>query len=51
MFFHIKTDKKLTIDPEEAEEYKWVTFDELKNHENKEGALDDFFKRNPNLTL
>ena len=51
MFFHVKTDKKLNIDPDEAEEYKWVTFEELKNHENKEGALTDFFNKNPKLKL
>lgn len=51
MFFHVKADKKLTIDPDEAEQYKWVTFQELKNYENKEGALTDFFNKNPQLKL
>lgn len=51
MFFHVKTDKKLTIDSDEAERFKWVTFEELKKEENKEGALTDFFNKNPHLKL
>ncbi len=51
MFFHVKTDEELIIDPEEAEEHKWITFDELKNHQNKEGAIDDFFKKNSDMKL
>jgi ADP-ribose pyrophosphatase YjhB (NUDIX family) len=44
MFFHVKTDKELTINPEEAEDYKWVTIDEMKSQD-KEGALQDFWER------
>ena len=51
MFFHVKVAGELTIDPDEAEEFKWVTFEELKKHPNKEGALTDLLKRNPHLTL
>ncbi|MFT4303033.1 MAG: NUDIX hydrolase [Candidatus Woesearchaeota archaeon] len=51
MFFHVKTNKELIIDPDEAEEFKWVTLDELKAMDNKEGALTDLFKRNPDFSL
>ncbi len=51
MFFYVKAEGKFTIDSNEAEEYKWVTFEELKTHPNKEGALTDLFKRNPHLSL
>jgi isopentenyldiphosphate isomerase len=47
MFFHVKTYEDLKIAPEEAEEFKWVTFEELKTHPNKEEALTDLFERNP----
>lgn len=51
MFFHVKTDERPHLDPDEAEDFKWVTIDELKKIENKEGALTDFFERNKNLSL
>jgi len=51
MFFHVKIDKEPKIDPGEAEEFKWVTFEEIKNIENKEGGLTDFFNKNPGLRL
>jgi len=51
MFFHAKITKEPKIDPGEAEEFKWVTLEELKNHENVEGALKDFFKKNPGITF
>jgi ADP-ribose pyrophosphatase YjhB (NUDIX family) len=51
MFFHVKTDKKLRIDPSEAEDFKWLTFGQLKKQPDKEGALSDFLRRNPNLKL
>lgn len=51
MFFHAKTDEGLTIDPTEAEEHKWVTLDEMRSEENKEGGLKDFFERNLDLKL
>lgn len=51
MFFHVKTNKELQLDPDEAEEFKWVTIPELKSLSNKEGALIDFFQRNPNFDI
>ena len=51
MFFHVKTDAELTLDPDEAEDSKWVTLDELKQIQNKEGALTDLFNRNQNLKI
>lgn len=54
MFFHAKIDEnpKLGFDGEEIPlDHKWLTFDEIKNLENKEGALVDFFSRNQNLHL
>lgn len=51
MFFHVKTDKELHLDPDEAEDFKWVTIGELKKIKNKEGALTDFFERNKDLSL
>jgi ADP-ribose pyrophosphatase YjhB (NUDIX family) len=49
MFFHMKTDEELQIDPDEAEAFKWVTIEELKGIEDKEDALTDLFNRHPNL--
>lgn len=51
MFFHVKTDEEVHLDPEEAEDSKWVTIEELKQIENKEGGLMDFFERNPNFKI
>ncbi len=51
LYFHVKIDKEPTIDSGEAEEFKWLTFDELKDHEAIEGALVDFFNKNPDLRL
>ena len=51
MFFHVKIDKEPKIDSNEAEEFKWVTWSELKNQGNKEGGLTDFFNKNPNFKL
>ncbi|MFH1432935.1 MAG: NUDIX hydrolase [archaeon] len=50
MFFHVKTVKQPKLDPDEAEDFRWVTLDELKNIENKEGALRDLFYRNPDMS-
>ena len=47
MFFHIKTNKELKIDPDECEEFKWVSLEEMKKEKNKEGALTDLFEKNP----
>jgi len=44
MFFHVKTDKEPKLDPDEAEDFKWVTLKELKLIKNKEGALIDFLR-------
>lgn len=38
-------------DPNEISKYKWLTLKEIKKHSNKEGALGDLFKRNPNLRM
>ncbi len=51
MFFHVKTDQEPKLDPDEAEDFRWVTLEELKKIKNKEGALNDLFNRNPNLIL
>ncbi|MCK5582206.1 MAG: NUDIX domain-containing protein [Elusimicrobiales bacterium] len=51
MFFHVKTNEEPKLDPNEAEDFKWVKFDDLKKIENKEGALTDFFKRNSDFSL
>jgi len=53
MFFILRLDEEteLKIDPEEAEDHKWVTIDELKRIENKEGSLNDFFERNPEFDI
>lgn len=53
MFFHVQFDHdhELKLDPAEAEDHKWVTIDELKCIENKEGALFDFFQRYPDFDI
>lgn len=51
MFFHVKTNEELVLDPDECEEFQWVTLDELKLIENKEGSLADFFQRNPDFYI
>ena len=51
MFFYVKTNQEPKLDPDEAEQHKWVTLDELKKIDNKEGALTDFFNRNPDFSL
>ena len=51
MFFHVKTNQIPKLDPDEAEQERWITLDELKKIKNKEGALTDLFNRNPNLNL
>tara|TARA_Y100000310_G_scaffold345414_1_gene464723 strand:+ start:2928 stop:3188 length:261 start_codon:yes stop_codon:yes gene_type:complete len=51
MFFHVKINQEPTIDKDEADDFKWVTFDEIKNEQNKESALDDFFEKNPDIIL
>ena len=43
LFFHVKTDKALVIDPDEAEKYTWVTFEKLQQYQPIEGALTNFF--------
>ncbi|MBD3209495.1 NUDIX hydrolase [Candidatus Woesearchaeota archaeon] len=49
LLFRATTDEELTLDPHEATEHKWVSITEMKNEQEKEGALTDFFKRNPDL--
>jgi ADP-ribose pyrophosphatase YjhB (NUDIX family) len=51
MFFHVKTNEEPKLDPDEAEDFKWVTLDDLKKIDNKEGALADLFKRNQDFSL
>lgn len=51
MFFYVTTSQEPKLDPREAEQHRWVTFEELNNLKNKEGALTDLFKRNPKLRL
>ncbi len=51
MFFHARIDKEPVIDPDEADESKWVTLDEMKGMDKKEGGLTDFFSKNPGLKL
>ena len=51
MFFHVTTKKEPKLDPNEAEEYKWVSIEELQKIKNKEGAITDLFNRNPKLNL
>lgn len=51
MFFHVKTDEEPNLDPDECLEHKWATLEELKNISDKEGALNDFFQRNPEFHL
>lgn len=48
MFYHVSTDKEPILDPDEAEEYRWVSIDELKSIENKAETISDFFQRFPN---
>lgn len=50
LFFKATTNEEITLNKEEAEEHKWVTLDELKQLD-IEGALKDFFTRNPKFTL
>lgn len=51
MYFHVKTNEEIKLDPDESDAFKWVTLDELKNIDNKEGALKNLFERNKNLKL
>jgi len=51
MFFHVKTNEEPKLDPDEAEDFKWVTLDELKKIDNKEGALTNLFERNQDFSL
>jgi len=51
MFFHVKTNEEPKLDPDEAEDFKWVTLDDLKKIDNKEGALADLFERNQDFSL
>lgn len=51
MYYHVKTNHEPKHDPDEAEDFKWVTLNELKNIDNKEGALKDLFERNREFSL
>lgn len=41
----------IKLDPEEAQDSKWLTMEEIKNLRSKEEALMDFFNRNPSSKL
>lgn len=47
LYFYVKTDKELNLDPAEASDHRWVSLEELKHMDNVEGALVDFFQRFP----
>ena len=49
LYFMTETKDKITPDPVEISKFKWLTLSEIKKHSNKEGALEDLFKRNINL--
>lgn len=51
MYYYVKTDKIANLDPDEAEDFKWVTINELKWIKNKEWALTDLFERNADFSL
>lgn len=53
LFFLVKTDhdEVIRLDPHEAERHLWVTLNQLKELEDKEGALTDFFERNKGLVF
>ncbi|MBI4250564.1 NUDIX hydrolase [Candidatus Uhrbacteria bacterium] len=47
LYFHVKTDKEPLLDPEEAQDHRWVSLEEMKKLNPIEGALVDFFQRFP----
>jgi|GEM_PF-1485651 len=47
LYFHVRTDKEPILDPEEAQDHKWVSIEEMKKLNPLEGALNDFFRRFP----
>lgn len=51
MFFLCKIEDYVKLEGTEAEKYQWVTWEQLKKHENLEVALQDFFKKNPEIKL
>ncbi|MBL7662349.1 NUDIX hydrolase [bacterium] len=53
MIFYAELSKgqELIIDPTEATDSKWVNLADLKAETEKEAAIDDFFRRNPHLSL
>lgn len=53
MFFRVevKSIKDIKPDPGEISKYKWLTLEEIKKHSNKEGALEDLFKRNKGIKV
>ena len=51
MFFYVKINQEPIVDPDEAEEFKWVTIQEMRDEKNKEGALTDFLNKNPNINF
>jgi ADP-ribose pyrophosphatase YjhB (NUDIX family) len=51
LYYHVKTDKELTLDPKEISEHKWLTFEEIKKHDNLEPGMVDLFNRFPDMKL
>ncbi|MBN1274933.1 NUDIX hydrolase [Candidatus Woesearchaeota archaeon] len=47
MFFHASITGEPVLDPHEASQSRWVTLEEMRQEEEKEGALADFFERRP----
>ncbi|MBI2484252.1 NUDIX hydrolase [Candidatus Uhrbacteria bacterium] len=48
LYFYVKTDQEIHLDPLEASDHRWVSFEELGRLDNAEGALADLFRRFPN---
>lgn len=45
MLFHAKAQGVVRINEQEVQAYKWVTLEEMKEEDEKEGSLADFFSR------
>jgi ADP-ribose pyrophosphatase YjhB (NUDIX family) len=53
MYFSVDVfgDSEFSPDLGEIAKHKWLTLEEIKKHPNKEGSLEDLFKRNPKLKV
>lgn len=49
MLFYVETDQDLVFDEEEVGDVRWMTLEELKNADDMESGLDDFFRRFPEV--